>query len=819
MPSEKSVTIQDQLDLERRMIDIGVTKFSSDIIKAEEKGRGYDTGYARRLMSNLIEPLSEEINKFINRKGPGNDRVARKLMQPVQTKQLAYFILRGIFKYFTQEESIQCMCNEVGRYIEDEQKFKCFSDLHGDYYNQIIKDFKRKGTKNYRHVHRVLTKKANEKNIHWIDWTDKQRMSVGLALLKVVLNSTDLVQKKTFRVGSKKRRKVKVVLMPTPIAIEWVKEYNKKASLLSPNTLPCIIEPDDWVDYNQGGFYSPQLRSIFKLVKSRIKKHISYFTKKNLKPMMEAINILQKTPWKVNEQVLDVLRIVWDKNLGIGMPPSNPYVIPEAPFPKTLKPKNMSKEQLKTFTSWKHEAAGLYTLETQRVSKCFQVLRVLQIANEFKQYTRFWFVYFCDFRGRIYSATTSFSPQGPDFAKGVLLFARGKPLGKTGERWLKIHGANCYGYDKVSYDARVHWVEEHTQDILNIAKDPISNRDLWANANTPYQYLAFCFEYQKYKKHGNKYISHLPISMDGSCNGLQNFSAMVKDSIGGKATNLVPGDTPSDIYNEVAKLCTKKLRKEVDPKAKKWVQFIDTFYDGGFPRNLTKKSVMTLPYGSTQHSCTDNILTYLLENHKDYFNSTERFKLAIYLTPILWGSINDVVIAARSVMKWLQNSAGVLSKEGFPCIWITPLGFPVYQGTLKTKLQQIATQLFGKVRYTIQVATSLDTLSILKQKQGIAPNFVHSMDACHLMGTIIKLQKHKIKDIVCVHDEYGTHACNIDVMQKTLREVFAKMYTEHDVLHDFKRLNTSIASKELPAIPEIGTLDLNDIKQSLYFFC
>ena len=41
--------------------------------------------------------------------------------------------------------------------------------------------------------------------------------------------------------------------------------------------------------------------------------------------------------------------------------------------------------------------------------------------------------------------------------------------------------------------------------------------------------------------------------MDGSCNGLQNFSAMLRDEVGGKAVNLIPSDKPQDVYMEVVK--------------------------------------------------------------------------------------------------------------------------------------------------------------------------------------------------------------------------------------------------------------------------
>lgn len=44
------------------------------------------------------------------------------------------------------------------------------------------------------------------------------------------------------------------------------------------------------------------------------------------------------------------------------------------------------------------------------------------------------------------------------------------------------------------------------------------------------------------------YLSHLPVHMDGSCNGLQHYAALGRDEIGGKAVNLMPSDKPQDVY-------------------------------------------------------------------------------------------------------------------------------------------------------------------------------------------------------------------------------------------------------------------------------
>jgi len=83
----------------------------------------------------------------------------------------------------------------------------------------------------------------------------------------------------------------------------------------------------------------------------------------------------------------------------------------------------------------------------------------------------------------------------------------------------------------------------------------------WIEADQPWLFLAACLEWKRYKEEGPGMISHLPISMDGSCNGYQHLSAMGLDPIGGRATNLMPFDAPEDICKWVSDLVCRRLRE------------------------------------------------------------------------------------------------------------------------------------------------------------------------------------------------------------------------------------------------------------------
>lgn len=78
-----------------------------------------------------------------------------------------------------------------------------------------------------------------------------------------------------------------------------------------------------------------------------------------------------------------------------------------------------------------------------------------------------------DFRGRAYPIPPHLNHIGDDLSRSLLVFSEGKTLGERGLRWLKIHAANLYGYDKANFEERVQWVEDHLDAIKESATNPL----------------------------------------------------------------------------------------------------------------------------------------------------------------------------------------------------------------------------------------------------------------------------------------------------------------------------------------------------------
>ena len=73
-------------------------------------------------------------------------------------------------------------------------------------------------------------------------------------------------------------------------------------------------------------------------------------------------------------------------------------------------------------------------------------------------------------------------------------------------------------------------------------------------------------------------------------------------------------------------------------------------------------------------------------------------------------------------------------------------------------------------------------------------------------------------EFTAVHDSYWTHACDVDAMAALLREQFVALYSL-PLLEDFRAsLQLRFPSLVLPPLPARGTLCLENVRSSPYFF-
>ena len=110
-------------------------------------------------------------------------------------------------------------------------------------------------------------------------------------------------------------------------------------------------------------------------------------------------------------------------------------------------------------------------------------------------------------------------------------FANGKELGTVGLQWLKVHLSNLFGYDKASLKDREQFAVDHIDDIYDSATNPLNGKRWWTKAEDPWQCLACCMELKSAldSPDPTRFVSHLPVHQDGTCNGLPHYAALGGD--------------------------------------------------------------------------------------------------------------------------------------------------------------------------------------------------------------------------------------------------------------------------------------------------
>lgn len=545
-----------------------------------------------------------------------------------------------------------------------------------------------------------------------------------------------------------------------------------------------------------------------------LKYHLRRLSSLDLSQEYTCLNALQGTSWSINRELLEVMTNLWEGGQAwAGLPAREDIPLPDYPFDRD--PKDLSDEDREAFRIWSRRRNEIYSTNNRTISKRVQVERTLQVAKDYNQYEEFFYVWQNDFRSRKYASSTFMSPQGADWSKSLMRFTYSMPIKNWDDaRWLCIHGANLYGNDKVTLDQRETWAWNFVDEVNRIVANPY-DYTLWTEADKPFQFLAWCFEFAALNRQGWGYESTLPVAVDGSCNGLQHLSAILRDERGGYATNLVPTDSPQDIYQQVADETVAKLKQDDTELARKCLAF-------GINRKLTKRPVMIVPYSGTRHACR----AYIQEAMKERIHAGEEnifgddcFEASSYLAKYVWEAIADVIQAASSVMAYVKEIGEAYAEQNKYMEWITPTGWLVLQQYNQTQKKRIKTHLSGEILTLTYLQDKENSVNKRRTGLGSSPNFIHSLDAAAMTKTINKASGYGIKDYAMVHDSYGTHTTMMPLLSEILREEFVKMYEEHDVLDELRTHAMNVlGTSDLPHPPTSGTLDLQRVLESPYFF-
>lgn len=452
----------------------------------------------------------------------------------------------------------------------------------------------------------------------------------------------------------------------------------------------------------------------------------------------------------------------------------------------------------------------------------------LWVADKFIDDT-FYYPYNMDFRGRAYPVPPNLNHLGSDLCRGILTFADVKPLGPDGLMWMKVHLANLFGNNKIPHTERVQWVDDNMDKVRECAANPLDGSRWWCDADEPFQALSTCRELVAAIDSGDPaaFVSGMPVHQDGSCNGLQHYAALGRDEAGATAVNVKPSVRPQDVYTGVLNIVLKKIdadmaiaEDEADEAVQKRGKFARLVH-GVVNRKVIKQTVMTSVYGVTRIGARAQVQARLEEKMMSEPGTVitpekekELFEASRYVANLTLDSLSEMFSSAKEIMDWLGDSAALVASQGQMMAWVTPLGLPVCQPYRKSGTHTVRT-----ILQNITLSVDDDSLPVSKQKQRSAfpPNFVHSLDASHMLMTALKMKQQNVT-FAAVHDSYWTHAADIPAMNRAVRECFVELYEQPilESLHD--SLTMRYPDIKFPPVPPRGNLDIKSVHDSAYFF-
>ena len=796
-------------------------------------------------------------------------------------------LLRSLVKPEDKRITITGVSFDIGEAVEHAIR-EVQLDMHHAKEKSKLMDMLRRQEKlgDPEEIAKLLNSLSERVNLDHETWSKKVRGTIGESLIRLFYRSrayipgieteiyfSDLFvehEEQIFRNGSRKTKKTVDI---SDLGALWLDENNEFIKDITLSFLPMVIPPQDWT-IDHGGYGDQGIYDTYSLIKGYSRKKIKSLYERypqGFQTLISTINSLQKTPFRINKTIHSAVEWVhlneinldrkgipnyvggWEKLVGeenadvffmvkrlLVRDPETKRLTPESKkhlldYIGTVIEGTDKMKEKDIWKEWSNIRKAVIKHSRSESSKRILVENTLNDSNKFLD-EDIYFCYNADYRGRIYPLAGQFSPQGSDISRGMLEFANGVDVDPEFDedaiRQIAIVIANNFGEDKISLDDREMWTHFHTDKILECADDFINNQ-WWMEADKPFLFLQGCLEWKKFidaKESGETFVSTMPIAFDGSCNGIQHYSALFLDPKGAEAVNLVTSEVPSDVYQEVA---NKALFIAQNSKGKyeELVVKINDQLDGKlFGRKVAKRSVMTLPYGVSKRSSN----AYVYEEvdsllRKVSLTGAERKGIRSKMGNLIWEAILLVVEKPVTGKEYFQSVAQEMADWEKGLLWFTPTGFPVTQNLKKKDVKP------EMIRVTI---TDIDTdgekfqetfkrkyprytseIDGGEQANAIAPNFVHSFDSAHLQYSIVAAVKEKMENFLVIHDSFSTDCKNAGRFNMIIREQFVKMYTKNDYINKFhndcqEQLGVDLATPK----EKRGTFDMLKVLESEYFF-
>lgn len=802
--------MDNQITLEKSQIEEGKLRYQKRLNSLENSETYWGGNLLKQAVPNFRKAISDWFDSQQSSRA-GNIAYFSEIRKTLSSWEIAEAATQEIINTLTTGEGLNRVCLLVGHAIEFRYVMsKAQAKIKSKEWDNIIRNFVNKHH-SLRHKQDSLRDILEDKGFIF-DFDTKQRLIIGHCLVHLFQQSTGLIEFIKLR-SPNFRYKFHVVMSEQ--ARQWVEKVNEHCEIMNPVRYPMIIPPDDWQPFQlySGGYKLPENK--LPLIKSHHSLHHRVPRNNPMRTVIEAINGIQKVPWKINTQVLEVVDKYFSEKRSINdiLPFHGLQDLP--PKPHDMETNENARKY------WRRQANMVYRTNYENKTRFFLIAKTIHIARLLKQWDKLWFPMQLDFRGRMYYSTECLHPQGSDLARGLLTFGESKPL-KTDQdfSWFFINGANKFGMDKESFAVRLQWVTDNFENIRKCAEDPYSET-WWTTADKPWQFLAWCFEYWRFHtRTTEEFETNLPCGIDSTNNGLQILSLLGRDLNTAILTNVVPSNSsgPNDIYRSALDLVVARLKQNTDELSKRLLE------SGLVRRSVIKVPVMAMPYGIKPYGTLEAIdaefkrISFNEPQTYDKLPDNLRRDAALLLGNVIREVIGDLLYGPKKVMEWLKETTKKVSSQNVYVSWITPSGFKVVCAYTKSVVKSYNFMWDKKMVNRSFMDEDYSKVSSTTTVNSICANYVHSLDAS--VAHIVSQRAAEMGiHLGVIHDCYVTHPSDVQAVISLVRDTYAEIFSK-DLLEDFRQQVSCQVTKNKPEkIFSLGYFPIDQVRQSEYFLC
>ena len=406
-----------------------------------------------------------------------------------------------------------------------------------------------------------------------------------------------------------------------------------------------------------------------------------------------------------------------------------------------------------------HQEYWISWRETQRAkiahaAKYSKFVKELRKAQELGDRT-FYQRAFLDSRGRVYLSRSRVNYQAGDLCRGLMEFAEGKQVRKKDMKYLWIHLGNITG---VKGDAKNKEAEAKKRKarFLRWGRNPAKTYDQWKGVSDPWQCIRACIELVELEKNP-KHKSHLIVEIDQSTSCLQHIALIRGDEKLARRVNL--GPDYNDIYLEIA-----GTMPELDGLAE------------SDKRKIIKMVLVPWTYGGNAWSAKEDFHTSQIP-YLSAMTSRQRLQCAVNVQQAIERELAAAVGYTNEMVGHANMGIGRGSRN---LHWGTPSDFSVHC------YKQVTTEIRARLwvghkpngrdhEKRLTGWKPEEEVRIRKLKKGIAPNFVHSVDAA--VVHMVLADTPEDQPVVSVHDALGTHIRNVGEAKDRFAKAFHRIYS------------------------------------------